>query len=333
MKEPAVSATALTGPGDNAGSLPRIVFLGGLGRSGSTLIERLLGEIAGTCSVGETVHMWERGVAGGERCGCGLPFLECSFWRKVGQAAFGGWEKIDLSRVNELRSRVDRTRFIPRLASTARGPGFQRALDEYLSYYQRVYAAVAEVSGSEVIIDSSKHASLAFCLASCPSLDVRIIHLVRDSRAVAYSWTKSISRPEAAGPSYMTRWSPATTAVQWNTQNGALHVLARSTPTLRVRYEDLVRAPETMLRRIAAFAELRTERGRFGFLGDEGGQFQADLNISHTVSGNPMRFSSGRMMIRPDERWQAELPVRQRRIVTGLTFPLLRGYGYVGRTR
>src|SRR5215471_1503195 len=70
----------------------RVVYLGGLGRSGSTLVERLLGELPGVCAVGEVVHLWERGVVEGERCGCGLAFADCGFWAKVGQAAFGGWD-------------------------------------------------------------------------------------------------------------------------------------------------------------------------------------------------------------------------------------------------
>ena len=52
----------------------RVLYVGGLSRSGSTLIERLIGELPGVCAVGELVHLWERGIAEGERCGCGEPF-------------------------------------------------------------------------------------------------------------------------------------------------------------------------------------------------------------------------------------------------------------------
>jgi hypothetical protein len=43
-----------------------------------------------------------------------------------------------------------------------------------------------------------------------------------------------------------------------------------------------------------------------------------------------MRFSTGKIAIRPDERWRGGMPVAQRRVVTTLTLPLLAGYGYVG---
>jgi hypothetical protein len=308
---------------------PRILYLGGLGRSGSTLVERLLGELPGVCAVGEVVHMWRRGVVEGERCGCGEPFGECPFWQLVGKSAFGGWDRVDVGRVAALRGAVDRTRFVPLLAAPALRPGFRRELDEYLSYYLRIYAAIAEASGCSFIVDSSKHASLAFCLGRCPGLDLRIVHVVRDSRAVAYSWAKKVGRPEAAEVSYMTTYSPVTAAAQWNVQNGAMQLLARTgTPMLRVRYEDAAAAPEATLRRIAAFAGLPVSATALRFLGGVGDDRWAELSAAHTASGNPMRFTTGRIPIRRDEEWRAAMPAAQRRTVTALTLPLLSHYGY-----
>jgi Sulfotransferase family len=319
-------------------NVPRIIYLGGFGRSGTTLIERLLGELPGVCAVGEVVHMWRRGIALGERCGCGEPFPGCRFWSQVGDAAFGGWERVDTGRVARLRSAVDRNRFIPLLARPALRPGFARELDEYLSYYRRLYAAIGEVSGCDAIVDSSKHASLAFCLRSCPDLDVRVVHVVRDSRAVAHSWTTRVARPDSAGVSHMRTYAPAASAAQWNAQNLALHMLARAgAPPLRVRYEDLVRAPETALREIAAFAGIAPGEpngtGALPFLGGDGDRRWAQLGTAHTASGNPMRFLAGKIAIRQDERWRTAMPAAQRRIVTALTLPLLARYGYIPTSR
>jgi len=65
----------------------RVLYIGGLGRSGSTLIERLLGQVPGVCAVGELVHLWDRGITEDERCGCGEPFRQCPFWSQVGKTA------------------------------------------------------------------------------------------------------------------------------------------------------------------------------------------------------------------------------------------------------
>src|SRR5215475_6872222 len=168
----------------------RVIYLGGLGRSGSTLLERLLGELPGVCACGEVVHLWQRGVTANERCGCGLEFSACDFWSQVGKQAFGGWDKLDIARTAHLKHAVDRIRMIPRLALRAGLTSrFRSDLAEYSQNYVRVYRAIADVSGCDAVVDSSKHASLAFCLSSCPDIDLRVIHVVRDSRAVAYSWT------------------------------------------------------------------------------------------------------------------------------------------------
>jgi hypothetical protein len=311
---------------------PRVVYLGGLGRSGSTLLERLLGELPGVCTAGEVVHLWQRGVLAGERCGCGEPFGDCRFWREVGRQAFGGWAELDVRRVVALRASVDRSRYIPLLAAPVLHPSMRRELAEYIRYYRRVYQAIADVSGCATVIDSSKHASLAFCLRWQPDLDLRVVHVIRDSRAVAYSWATKVSRPEAVTTSLMTRYSPVTAAGQWNAQNGALQLLARErVPTFRVRYEDLVAAPEVTLAQIADFAGIPAAGGGLGFLGRDAGTPWADLRPAHTASGNPMRFSTGKIMIQPDERWRTAMPTAQRRTVTTLTLPLLARYGYARR--
>jgi hypothetical protein len=41
-----------------------------------------------------------------------------------------------------------------------------------------------------------------------------------------------------------------------------------------------------------------------------------------------MRFTVGRVPLRHDEAWRTALPPRQRRVVSALTAPLLRAYGY-----
>jgi hypothetical protein len=304
-----------------------------MGRSGSTLLERLLGQLPGVCPGGELVHLWRRGVGNRERCGCGEPFPDCPFWQKVGQAAFGGWDRVDVDCVTDLRVSLDRSRFVPLLAASALRPSSRRQLDEYAGYYLRVYAAIGQVSGCQAVTDSSKHASLAFCLRDA-DLDLRVVHLVRDSRAVAYSWSRAVKRPETPAETWMPTYPAARAAIRWAKQNTALHLLARTgTPTRLVRYEDLVRAPAATLRDIAAFAGLPGSGLNLGFLGvGDSGEPWADLAPGHTVSGNPMRFAAGRVPIRPDVRWRSGMTAAQRRTVTALTLPLLARYGYARGT-
>ncbi|MBF8191743.1 sulfotransferase [Nonomuraea sp. K274] len=286
----------------------RVIYLGGLGRSGTTLLERLLGELPGVVALGEVVHLWERGVLAQELCGCGVSFPECGFWLGVGERAFGGWTPALAEEVLALRRRVDRTRRIVRIEHPD--------LAAYAQAYRLLYEAVA----APVVIDSSKHASLACCLVAS-GVDVRIVQVVRDPRAVAHSWSRVVERPENGSP--MTRWGPARTAIHWTAQNAALELLAgRGARVTRVRYEDLVAAPAPTLMALTvqlglSVPSLPFVEGRTAWLGP-----------AHTASGNPMRFHVGRVELRRDDAWVHGLPEADRRVVNALTWPLRSKYGY-----
>lgn len=305
--------------------MSRVLYLGGLGRSGTTLVERLLGELPGVCALGEVVHLWQRDLRDDERCGCGRRFSECNFWTAVGARAFDGWHHVDVDRVHALRDAVERTRHIPRLASAQLSPAQQSDVREYATYYARVYAAAAEVSGARVIVDSSKHSSLAHCLRWADGVDLRVVHVVRDARGVAYSWTKTVARPETDGAEEMTRYSPARSALLWNAHNVAFGVLARcGVPVNRVRYEQLLADPRQTLRELAAYAGLEVTDRDLDFLGDG----HAELSRGHSAAGNPMRFTVGRVPLRRDDAWVRALPRGHRRLVGTVCAPMLRAYGY-----
>ncbi len=328
------TAVSVTDASDPASGRVRVLFLGGLGRSGTTLVERVLGELPGAFPLGEVVHLWSRDVKANERCGCGRPFHDCPFWSEVGQVAFGGWDALDVDRVIDLAARVDRTRYIPRYSAEAVHALNDRTraeLAEYTSYYVRLYRAAQQVSGAQVLIDSSKHSSLAYCLSHAShagpdgGLDLRLLHVVRDSRGVAYSWTKHVERPEADGDE-MARFSPFKSALLWDAHNVAFDLLRRRHPesVSRLRYEQFVADPVGSVRSVAAFAGLEPGEAGLAFL--EPGA--AELAACHSAAGNPMRFTTGRVQLRRDEAWRQAMPSGQRRLVSGLTAPLLRAYGY-----
>lgn len=313
-------------------STTRILYVGGLGRSGSTLLERALAQFPTVTGLGETVYMWQRGVANDEQCGCGRRFASCDFWTAVGETAFGGWGRIDLDRVRELQERVDDVKRIhllldPRLG----GSGFRSDLREYLDLYERLYAAVREVTGSSVIVDSSKITSLAYVLSHSEQIDLRLLHIVRDPRAVAHAWTKVVRRPEVLDfEAYMPRYAPSYMAMLHTGHQALLECLrGRGVPHLRVRYEDFAERPAAELRRVARFAEIGPPPD--SVWGREPGTLH--LRPVHTASGNPSRFDSGEVRIHRDEKWREQMPIGQRRIVTALTLPVLGAYRYPARVR
>jgi hypothetical protein len=163
-------------------------------------------------------------------------------------------------------------------------------------------------------------------LRTMSGLDLRVVHLVRDSHGVAYSWMKRVRRPELAnGDGFMPRYSPASVGRQWVTSNALFHALGRlGVPTLFVRYEALVTSPLREVRRILDFAGVEAEPSSLAFLHTD----HAELGPVHSVSGNPMRFRHGRVPLALDEAWREQMRPRDRRLVSATTWPLLRHYGY-----
>jgi hypothetical protein len=315
----------------------KVLYIGGFGRSGSTLVERILGQLPGFCSSGEVVFLWQRGLIDGQLCGCGTPVPECDFWNRVGKTAFGGWDQIDPSEMLALQKRVDRNRYIPSMVVPRLRPAAAADMERYTEVLSKLYRAIGEVAGARVVIDASKHASTAYLLRRVPGIDLRVVHLVRDSRGVAYSWTKEVKKPEVTGDdAFMPQYSPSSSGRQWVAYNlmfdalGAITALSSlgDTPkppgTMLLRYEALMADPREGLERILAHAGEPVTADSFDFLGDG----WVDLGVDHTVAGNPMRFHQGRLDLRLDQAWTTKLPERDRKVVTAITWPLQVRYGY-----
>jgi hypothetical protein len=305
---------------------PKVLLLGGQARSGSTLVDRSLGQVAGFVSCGEIRYLWDRGLRDDERCGCGLPLRGCPFWGRVGHLAFGGWDRIDLDEVLALREEVDRPRALPRLLRM--GPTtspFERQVVRYLSYLERVYPAILEAAQGDVVIDSSMSPLHALIVRRSNALDVRVAHLVRDARGVAHSSMKQVVRPEITDREVMMpTYSPPEAAIRWTTTNAVFGSLGRHLPTIRVAYEDFVREPRRELDRITTLMGHPLTAADAAFR--DGPVIM--LGTDHTVAGNPMRFMTGEVPIRADEAWRDKMDPRQRMLVTAFTYPMLRRYGF-----
>jgi len=306
---------------DHAGGI-RVLYIGGWGRSGSTVLGRLLGRVPGMIFAGELNHLWQRGLAEDRLCGCGEAFSRCEHWRAAGEAAYAGWGNVDLAQALAAGPEGARHRQVPGLL----GIGRDQALEQRAALLLGLYRGLSVVGGGATIVDSSKSPPYAMLLGGVPGLDLRVVHLVRDGRAVAYSWAKKVERPDQPG-AFMPRFGTASSALYWLTDNWLFHLMQRrGVAVLRVRYEDLVREPDRWLAAILAHAghEHRSERLEEVAAG-------VDLGTDHTVAGNPMRFARGPVHVRLDDEWRTRMPARRRAVFTAIGWPLLARYGYLAR--
>jgi hypothetical protein len=309
-----------------------VLYIGGHGRSGSTILAQTLGQLPGFVYVGELWQVWYRGLRENERCGCGQLFYSCDFWRAVGDEAFGGWDNVDVDKMVAFRPYLNRSRYAPHYALAAktnvRTRKMNTLLEECGPILERLYRTIQTVSGAGVVVDSSKFFSYAVLLSLLPFADLRVVHLVRDSRAVAYSWGRTKESPAVVGGRLMPRLSPAQASLVWSIQNGSYSLLSNFARLSRLRYEDFVNDPTfylaDLLIRVGFEDESRSVRdvlrGR-----------EVSLSVDHTVSGNPGRFRTGSIELQPDEEWKVKMRSADKNVVTTLTAPLLLKYGYLGR--
>jgi hypothetical protein len=307
---------------------PRVLYIAGLGRSGSTLLTRLLGQVEGLCAVGEAHHIWRTGApraASDELCGCGRTYAECGFWPDRLAAVFPQADAVPLARMRSLRDQVARIRHIPKLERG--GPeAFADAVAEYADVWRRLYTEIARHAGVEVVVDASKDLGPLFFLHRIPDLEVSVVHLVRDPRGVAYSWSRRKLRPEFVDREvWMNRHGAVDVSWRWMYSNLlAQRAAGRFSSFLRLRYEDFVDEPRASLEQICALAGVA--KPDLGFLDGKTARLE---RRNCTLSGNPMRFSDGELTILRDTRWHA-MPWPARTIVSTLTWPLRRRYGYRG---
>jgi hypothetical protein len=281
---------------------PKILYVAGNGRSATTLINQILGEIEGWFGAGE---LWLSGS--GSVCGCGAKVDQCEFWGPI----IKGFRQSS-SRGNLLAVARERRR------RAARRPPLL-AHPELLT---TVYRDIHQASGANVIVDVSNLLMPAL-LASLTECQLYVVHIVRDPRAFAYAWTKEKLR--MPGGSSFQQWSSQKSSFRWLRRHAAIEVLLRrrlGSRYLLLRYEDFVARPLAAVRSICALVgEPHVE---LPFLDAD----TVRLRRNHNIEGNATRFLEGPVPIVDDEEWKAALPRRQALIATLIGAALMPRYRY-----
>lgn len=307
-------------------STTKVLYISGAPRSGTTVLGMALGQDDALCDVGELWALWRPAFRTAELCGCGRPVPDCEFWLSVASRALGPEYERRGREVGELHRRALGTGRAPRAWLHAGGLRPNPDLERYAEALGRHYRAIAERSGARVIVDSSKMATDALVASTLPDVELWLLHLVRDPRAMAWSWRRQVRQPGTGGRA-LDRRPPVASALRWDAYNLFAEVLLR--PRLRprfrsLRYEDFVARPRRTLQEILAWI----------------GEPDVDVPVdgdppalelrrpSHPVWGNPVRTATGPLPLRLDDEWRQRMPAADRLLTTLITFPLLRRYRY-----
>ena len=171
--------------------------------------------------------------------------------------------------------------------------------------------AMAEVSNARYVIDSSKSPVRLKLLYMLRPERMRILHLVRDGRAVAAS---AMRRHD--------NMSAAMAARIWKRDNQNLRMMLRTVPDrlkLGVRYEALCEDPAAELRRVCEFLQLEFDPAMLTLWS----------RPVHNIPGNPMLFNRSQRAIRKDERWRRDLSETDIQAFERAAGRLNRAFGYI----
>lgn len=299
-----------------------VAYVIGSGRSGSTVLDALIGSHPRALSTGELSHLARDGWMGREICACGTAIVDCPQWTSVRAAWTAQFGDEATAEYVGLQRSVERLRRVPGLAlgSSRRQARWQR----YGQLTRELFGAIADTTGRDVIVDSSKNPVRALALSRV-GIDLALIHLVRDPRAVAWSFGKSFSRDPAAGVQRdRSGAAPWRTALKWQFVNAQAQLLRRHLSTNRsviVRYEDLVSRPRVTLARIGQLLDLDLEA--VGAAAEAG----TPIDIDHPVAGNRLRMNRA-VHLRSDDEWRSAMAASDQRLVSVLAQPLMSAYGY-----
>lgn len=297
--------------------LTNVIYIAGAGRSGSTLLELLLAQtVAGAVTVGEIRQIWGAGFRRNHLCGCGSSFADCAFWAAVIDS---GVNEVDDDQRAELEATSSAHLRNRKILSNLIWPRSTVEVARLTSITEQLYLSVQSVTGAAWIVDSSKLPAYAMMLCRCPRLRVHVVHIVRDSRAVAFSW----ARRKTWARGKLNNRPPGQAARIWFTHNLFALLLRGSAHAYhRVRYEDLCGDPMAHLAAIADKFSVQAGEEEPGDLDP------ASVDLMHGLMGNPMRHDHVPNAIQIDEQWRDDLAPRDGLHVTLLTWPLVLWFRY-----
>ena len=226
---------------------PQVLYVGGWGRSGSTLLSHLLGRLpehgrrrraalrvagAGECQRAVRLRRALRRVPvlAGRRRGSVRRLGQDRRWTRC-----WGWRPLCCGTAG--------SRCWPRRACSRHTPS---GCERYTDITRNLYSAIAAVAGRAGGRGLDQESAVCLFPAAIRRGRPAGVHLVRDSRGVVFSWMKKVVRPEVTSgdEAHFQEFSPVSAGIRWMECNLAFEFLRRlRTPTARMRYEALAGDP------------------------------------------------------------------------------------------
>ena len=299
----------------------QLIYILSNGRSGSTLLDMLLGMNPEIWTLGEAQLLpWE--VRENRLpCGCAAPIGECVFWEPILDQIplHTGRYPIEFFRERHTGGKTVRITHLMDILLREPSHKWEVAIPEYGQLNAQYFKVVKDAAENYLdhpikwLVDASKNIYRLFWLYHSNLFNLRIIHLIKDPRAFVYSMTKD--------QSYVPLSKTLRISMRWLVENCFFSFFISDKSLVEksffVRYEDLASKPDRAMKAIMEWLQVPHNEIDYS-------QFRKYEN--HAIAGNPMRWKDSN--IRLDEKWRDNLSLNKARFIWLITGFLARGYGY-----
>lgn len=257
----------------NGKGLPKLIYIMGTGRSGTTILEVLLSNNDGISGVGEVDHIFKDGYINDVDCSCGQTVSNCSLWKGVREDC--GWNDVDVKALDRLfKSFSSHVRF----PLVALGLISEKKINKYMRVNEGLFMAVSFRANAQVIVDSSKYAGRGLALYRCFPSNTKVVCITRSPSGLISAFQRTDTeeqRPKSVLGTflYYTYTMTCFRIVGFLLRNDILFV----------RYEDLSEYPIETMQVIQDWANLDLS------VAMEIVRQNKSLSIHHIVTGNRLR--------------------------------------------
>lgn len=254
-----------------------IIYISGEGHSGTTLLDAILGAQEHAFSSGELVNFVQKGLKNAEYCACGSPVPECEVWSKVANE----WNKkriLSLDEYIQIQKRLTSNKHS--LSSYFSLKNATGKVSQFLDDTNILYAAIFKITGSRIIIDSSKAPGRLLILKKL-DFDIKVIHLIRRFGDVLNSYKKTIQKNLKKGVEHDTvPLNSAYVFLSWLAKNLFTYLYSTGISYQKIKYENLIKDP---LKELTLFTNKND--GFYKKLKQKG-----PFVLKHLVAGNKIRM-------------------------------------------
>ena len=296
-----------------------VVYLGGAGRSGTTFVSLLLSQNHDCFDIGQIRDLPD-GIAKKHVCSCGKPLVTCDFWGEVAARLVAGYGIHALSRFKEgLEAFSKGAELIGDWSVRLDLAALAADHAAFLDLTAGLYRICREVAGTRALIDSSKTPGLGLALALAGEVDLYMLNLVRDPRAVCASWSKLNKNPAKLEGHQRA----------WNRRLARMGQFEALMPDAfrRIRYEDFATSPLPMVQAIQSWAGLEENTGFFTAPNAANVSWDR-THLFPPVNEEVLKHKADHITIRPSESWKAPANRPYVELAERVNFPQAETVGY-----